>query len=372
MKMTTLALFTLLVPLAGCDPAASSVGELDSALRNCPPEGCPGPGDPGDPPPKKPPPPPQPDPAKYRTAYLSIAYLQQALNADLDGTRIQITHTTGQALTFPSFMQSCTHVGNTAAEQQECEDACNSADGLTPAQKATCRANCAGHDVCSTFCGSHTAMNYVRWGFNLIAASLQSSSKYCTSTTCPACNPAVKVPSLANLELNIPEYSNSFGIWPAEVDVTCRLNQIALQVAGNITVDSTPDALYVTMPGTTGSPAVICDNAPDANVDNFGVQLRFTFPWAQAAVATEASTVGDWHILAPGVAYLTDLSGRISDGVKSGTHNMLNSPDNQKALFNAFAGIVEQYVDTQTSEKFAKMGYIESQYGQLKVTYYVQ
>jgi hypothetical protein len=372
MKTTTLALFTLLVPLVGCDPAASSVGELDSAIKSCPPEGCAGPGDPGDPPPPKKPPAPQPDPAKYRTAYLSTAFLKETLDTALWGTKVQLTHTTGNPQSIPAVLHTCTTTGNTPEQQQDCEDACESADGLTPAQKAACKAQCGGHTTCTNFCGTRSVMSYVHWGNAAVAASKLSSSQTCDTTTCPFCPTKSTMASLQDKEITIDPYTTSVGIWPAEVDITCKVNQLVLQAAGNITVDSTPEALYVTMPGNVPSPAVICDNAPDLTVDNFGVQLRMTFPWAQSTVMTEASTVGDWHALAPGVAWLVSLSDHISDAVKNGTHDMLNSSDTQKTMWNLFGQITAQYAKTYTGETFSRLGYIESQYGQLKVTYYVQ
>jgi hypothetical protein len=156
------------------------------------------------------------------------------------------------------------------------------------------------------------------------------------------------------------------------VRVSCDVNHWVFQVADNVKVHAQPQGLYVEIPGVTGSPDVRCSNAPDASVDDPSLKLRFTFPWAEDTVETEASLGGDWHVLGPGLDFLVDMSGRISGAVGDSTRDMLNSGSNKKAFWNAFGAVAKQYASQVRHEEFDKLGYIISNWGELEVTYWVK
>lgn len=370
MKTLSPAFFIAITTVVvGCAQPPPSVGDDVAAVRKCPPDGC-DPSDPSDPPPPPPPKPPQPDPAKYRTAYLPDAYIRGSLVDYLSGTKLQITHTTGDPLAIPSKVRTCKTNG-TSADQQACIDDCNNDSMLTPAQKAQCRANCTTQ-TCTEACGAYYVYSYLRWGGTALAASVLDSPRKCTSATCRFCATPTDVPSLDNIPLDIPAFSQSYNLGVTSVDISCKLNHWTFAVLDNIAVTSKPDALYLAIPGATGSPAIQCSNAPDATVDGFGLQLKLVFPPWQYPIEAEASLLGDWHVFGSPIDYVADLSGRISGAVTSGTTNYLNSPDTQKALWNAFSSMTEKYVNANTHETFDRFGYAESQTGRLKVTYWVK
>ena len=372
MKTTALLLISITAAAAGCNPPSADVAASESAVKTCPPDGC-APPDPGDPPPTKPPRPPQPDPTKLRTAYISAAYIQNALNTLLYQTRLDLSNTGGDSIWIPSIMKSCTPTGKTPEEVQECIDDCNTEPMLTPAQRAQCRNNCPTTTTCVDVCSGYSTTSFLQWGDAAKQASLNDSPRSCNSATCPACATPTNVPSLDDRPLSIGPFTQSYDLGLGTIDITCTLNKWVFQVVNrNITVDSTPVALYVTIPGTTGWPALDCTNSPDPIVDGLALNLKFAFPWAQSTVVTDASLAGNWHVLGSIVDYIADMSGRISDAVTSNTHDMLNQPWLQKTLWDAFGSITAQYAKENTGETFDRLAYIESQYGQLKVTYLVK
>jgi hypothetical protein len=373
MKSTTLILFSLAtttLSLAGCGAPDPATGSVLQAQR-CPPAGCDGPPDPGDPNPKPPkdPPPPQPDPAKWRTAYIPISYVASMMNDVLGNTLAQISQTTGPALAIPSKV--CQRTTQSAADEQECKDACNSDPQLTLAQKTQCRANCASTTTCTNVCGSYYTTSYLRWGPAAAAASVTNSTTYCDQTTCPACATRTQVASLKNIDLSakIPRLHADIPVTGASID--CSINQWQFAAQGNIAVESTNDTIYVTIPGKTGNPAIHCTNAPDPTVDDLALQVKFQFPWGPGSVLTHATLLGDWHVI-PGIDLLADIDGRIGSAIDDATFPTLNSVDAQQALLGVFGGLTEQYVTKVLGQQFDRFGDVEPQYGQLKVGYWIK
>jgi hypothetical protein len=376
MKKTTLVMLTMAAAAAastgGCGVASPDVSTSVAAIRNCPnPDDC-VPSPPDDPPPKPPktPLPPQPDPAKFRTVYLSTDYIRNALNDYLAGTKIQITNTQGDPLAIPAILHTCTPTNSTPEQEQECIDLCNSDSTLTPVQKAQCRHSCATTQTCTSFCGTTNIPSYLRWGNTARAASVVNSKRTCDATTCPACATPMPAPTLDNIPLDVEPFSNTYGVGPASVTITCKVNRWVFQVAANIEVEATPNGLWVTVPGTTGDPALYCNNAPDPTVDGLGLTLWFSFPWATGEVKTEASLDGDWHVFGSVIDFLADMNGRISSAVADSSRDALSSYS--KTFWTAFEGVTAKYAYDVRGETLDKLGTIEAQYGQLKVGYWVK
>lgn len=227
------SLATTTLSLAGCDAPDFATGSVLQAQR-CPPAGCEGPPDPGDPNPKPPkdPPPPQPDPAKWRTAYIPISYVASTMNDVLSNTLAQISQTTGPALAIPSKV--CQRTAQSAADEQDCKDACNSDPQLTLAQKAQCRTNCASKTTCTNVCGSYYTTSYLRWGPAAAAASVKNSNSYCDQTTCPSCPTRTQVANLKNIDLSakIPRLHADIPVTGASIDCSIpTLNSVDAQQA---------------------------------------------------------------------------------------------------------------------------------------------
>lgn len=358
------------VLIAGCGAASAPVGAESQEARNCPGGEC----DPPDPPPP-PPPSGQPDPAKFRHAVIPADWIAFAVNTlALKGTFVQISHTDGDELPLPGWRREC--VPNSSPELADCLSDCND---FPPAQRGGCRESCIGNfGTCSTACYgvASSTTSFIRWGQ---AAKLLSEKATCDSTTCPACAASTQVPSLTDTALQIPVYHKDMSIpyGPAWY-IDCEYNRWQFHFDRNtadghdVAVETRPTGLYFTMPGSTGSPAVICSNAPDLDVPDLGLQLVFEFPLLGVPfMVIDGNVLGHFSSsLGPVVDFIADLEGRLSSTVHEIAHGRLNKPENLKLFRQELEKLIARYLIESRLPPLAILGTVQTDYDGLHVAYW--
>jgi len=369
-------LLSSLVLAAGCsayDDSQTSVAlqgtGIDPLARNCPPEGCDdGPVDPPDPDPPEPPPPPtQPDPAKARFIDIPAEFIQGSLTFALAGTVVQATHTTGEDLAFPGTLHTCHSEPND--DKAQCLLDCNE---VPVKQRGQCRAQCASKQVCSYFC-SNTATstkNFIRWGDPTRALA---GTKACSPTTCPTCATPTTISSLDNEELTVPVFKKSYGPPGLEYEISCKMNQF--RFAGSVTsstVTSMPDGVRVRFTGTTGSPSIICNNAPDVTVNDPAVQLKFSFPtFSVRNIRVDADLHGDVDTGAgPIIDYVADVEDRLKSKSHEVASNRLNAAKLEPMYQDLFLKMIGRFITVNHLSPLAIPGRIETRNGSIHFQYW--
>jgi len=360
MKKPAIAVISILI---GCQPL--DVSTYVAAEQNCPDGDCPPPPDdpPDDPPPEDPPTP--PDPAKRREQLISLDYVSLQLVA-LYGTTIQLSHLGGEDLEFHNVQQVCETTPRPDAE--ECREACMELD--LPRARTQCLQSCSQTTTtCSNVCSAWETRSWLRWGAGALQASGHTS---CNMTTCPACAPATEVPSLRDRPLPVPAFDKSYTVGPLTYAFYCRVNQWTFTIDNHLTVASSAAGLAITIPGDTGDPAVVCDNAPDVAVDNLKAQLTFRFPTTGMGIGADATLLGDWHLLGPVFDFLADLRTAVETRSREAAHDALNTVDARAAYRSLFTKIVDRYVSDVTHERLDNLLNVSAEAGGLRVRYYVK
>lgn len=369
-------LLSSLVLAVGCsayDDSRTSVAVQDTGIdpeaRNCPPEGCDdGPSDPSDPdPPPKPPTPQQPDPAKVRIIDIPAEFMQGALTIALAGTVVQATHTSGEDLAFPGTVHTCHNEPND--DKAQCLLDCNE---FPVKQRAQCRAQCDKKQVCNYFC-SNTATstkNFIRWGDS---AKALAGNKTCSPTTCPTCPTTTTISSLDNEELAVPVFQKSYGPPGLEYEISCKMNQF--RFAGSTTsstVTSQPDGVRVRFAGTTGSPSVICNNAPDVTVHDPAVQLKFSFPtFSVRNIVVDADLHGDVDTGAgPIVDYVADVEDRLKSKFHEVASGRLNKTKFKATYEELFVKMIKRFITVNNLSELAIPGRLETRNGSIHFQYW--
>lgn len=351
--------------LVGCQDLALSTHRAD--VDNCPDHDCGPPDDPPDDPPPEDPPP-QPDPAKFREKVIPIEFVRSRLDQLLGGTKVQLSHLDGDDLEFHGVGEVCHTQSN-----PDVEDCLAGCEELPPRAKLACRAACrATTTTCEDVCSSWQSKSWLRWGNAALAASVLSSPRSCDATTCPACNPAQTVPSLEHRPLPLPVFDKSYTVGPFTYQFTCRVNRWVFQIGGNLTLQASPSGLTIAVPGATGDPAVVCDNAPDATVDHLAVQIRFIFPTSGLAISAEGTLLGDWHLFGSPIDFLADLNGHVSSAVRSASTDALNTTGARAAYRRAFTTLANNYIEEVTHEQLDILGNFTPVNGGLRMRYWVK
>jgi hypothetical protein len=353
----------------GCEGReVAALEERQQATRQCPDPPCevPDPTLPGDPPEEpQPPRPPQPDPAKHRKVRIPTDFVTGALILALTGTRVQITHTGGESITLPRSYRTCS--GHPGPNVDECKESCRE---LPPKQQGECRADCEKIDqTCTNQCGVAVATSFIRWSEG---AKHLSARATCDSRTCPACPVPTEVPSLKDSELTVPIYRKTIPTPPWEPDwiVTCKMNRWGFVVTPNIAVTSSDHGITVRVSATTGSPSVLCENAPDISVSNPVLALTFTFPsLSPALVLAEGALEGTFSTSVPFVDLLADFDGRMKNAIKEAARERLNAPRESFTFRGLFRDLLDQFVTVHGLEPVDFMGTIRSNASGLEISY---
>jgi hypothetical protein len=233
---------------------------------------------------------------------------------------------------------------DTAAINECISDAC---DGLIAKAYAQCVAACRKqHQICSPVCSSTQQMSFIRWGEIAKEKSLENHPGTCSPTTCPACPVPTPVPTLQDEQLFIPTFSKTIDPWPLpSFTVTCRVNQWQFRMVGNITVTGASTGLTLHVPGTNGSPAIPCDNAPDISASGLGLDVTF-HPGVSAAGVLTVTAEGalDGSFDGGLIDFLVDLDAAIKGGVHDQLAGTLNSSANQAQYVDTFNGLISQFL----------------------------
>lgn len=353
---------------AGCATTTDEelAGRDESGIMKCPVGGCDLP-EPKDPPPPKPP---QPDAAKFRTVTIPTVWVKDSVNAALLGTVVQISHMGGDVLSMPGFRREC--ATNDSPEMKECLDVCAMA---TPQERAGCKESCNSiHGTCTNTCraSAYSSTSFVKWG---PAAKAISELTKCNTTTCPACATPTDVRSLTDMELAVPVYRRDLSIpgGPAWY-LNCQYNQwrFAFENLATVRVDISTYGISFRVPGTTGTPAVHCDNGPDVTAEDLELMLTFRFSrTGPPLIVAEGALLGDLSSGAgPVLDYVADLETRAKDKVKEISANRLNKPANVQ-LYNAmFRKLVDRYLTATNRAPVATMGLIQTDVDGLHVSYW--
>jgi hypothetical protein len=273
------------------------------------------------------------------TAVIPAGYISDKMNAILLDTEIQVTHTTGDTLVFPLFEESCRP--NATAISACIRNACS---GLTGRPYVQCTIACRQqHQICTPVCTSRDLLSFIRWGE---LAKLASSQDTCSPSTCPACPVPTPMPSLRDEQLFIPIYSKQI-VPPFPLDpftVTCLYNQWQFKAQENLSVTVASTGLTVHMPGTTGSPAISCTNAP--NISATGVGLDFTFhPSVSSGVlAVSAEGALDGTFNGGIIDVIVDIDAVIKGTVHNDLADVLNSGNKPAEYADVFNGLIAQFL----------------------------
>lgn len=354
--------FSLIVALTGLSP-------MVAAEIHCPGDDC-GPWEPPDDLPDDPPedPPDQPDPAKYREKLIPLEFVWTRLDTALGGTAVQLSHLEGDTKSFPYVDEVCTT--HTDPDVIQCRIDCTNDPSTTPAQRAECRDYCgASTTTCEDVCTSFGSRSWLRWG-NVARAA--SGTKVCNTTTCPACNPAMNVARLVDRALPVPVFDRDYTVGPFSYSIYCRLNRWVFQVGDNLDVQASPAGLTVWLPGTTADPAIHCEGAPDVEVEDLTLRVKFLFPSSGLSIGAEGTLLGDWNVFGAPVDFLADMNGLIADAVRSASHDALNATSARSVYQTLFTGLVAEFVQEETGEQLDILGNIQSVNGGLAVRYWVQ
>jgi hypothetical protein len=278
-------------------------------------------------------------PPVLNLAVIPADYISNKMNLFLLDTELQVSQTTGDTLEFPLFVGNC-HP-NTAAINACIADACGGLPGRAHVQcTVACRQQ---HQICVPVCSSTNLLSFIRWGGIAKQASLQDDPETCSPSTCPACPVPTAVPSLHDEQLFIPTFSKEIDP-PPPFDpfiVTCRVNQWQFHVQENLSVTSATTGLTLHLPGTTGSPAIPCNNAPDISAQDVGLDLTF-HPAVTAnglAVSAEGALDGTFS------GGILDVIVNVDADIKGAVHTQLadilnsgNKPAEYAAIFKALIG----------------------------------
>jgi hypothetical protein len=365
-------LFALsLLGFSSCS-AEDPLAERQLEARRCPDGVCESPPD-EEPPPEEDPVQ-QPDPAKVKSIVIPTHRVASAVNAALFRTIVQISHTDGEVQIGPGFFERCTSVPDDDTVQ-ECLARCNGMDN--PKDRGPCRAACGSVTTCEPVCNptGASSKSFVHWGEPAVALS---AYERCDETTCPACVPRSEVLSLRHELLEIPTFRKHLNYPPVPFWVECKYNRWRFEFddpkVPAIAAYSSPYGISFEMAGTTGSPAVICDNLPDIYVEDLVLRLTFRFPWfGPELVIAEGELEGDLSTTAgPGVDYVGDVGDQIKNKVREIAANRLNKPQYHALYVSMFRALIENYISNEELPPVDVHGKIQTDFDGLHVQYWTK
>jgi hypothetical protein len=269
-----------------------------------------------------------PRPPPVPEVFIPIDALSEELNLALLGTTIQVSHTTGTAVTISEDLEDCyldPEIWGTCIENcttQACKIACE--------RKAM---------RCNLVCAPVSALSYIAWG--PIATAAQGNVA-CNPSTCPACSTPTTIPPQAE-PLDVPPYSAH--------GATCRVNDwvFAVKNGQKATVTGVGGGLVLEIHGSAVDPAIQCTNGPDMHVDSIGLKLTIA-PRVDASGNVQVSTTGEldttfhpaWWAIP--IDWFVDFDGTIKDGVKENLSGQLNAPSNEKMLAQTVQALIANYM----------------------------
>jgi hypothetical protein len=290
-------------------------------------------------------------PPTLNTVVIPPSYIQDKLSTSLLGTEIQVSHTTGDTEVFPSWVQACQPdpAGAQPAAVSSCIATCNT-DGLTGKALVQCRAGCRQPpEICTPVCGTLEDLSFIQWGELAKLSSQQNAPDTCSTDTCPACSTPTAVPSLHDQPLSIPVFTKVIDPLPGiEFTVTCRVNQWRFKfLLGSLgpSVTSAPTGLTVRVPGTTGSPAIPCDNASDISAHDVALELTFhpTVSWGALAVSAEGGLDGSLDGGLDGL--FVDVDAMIKGTVHTTLAGILNGGNKPAVYADMFNGLIVSFLN---------------------------
>lgn len=142
--------------------------------------------------------------------------------------------------------------------------------------------------------------------------------------------------------------------------------------ARSIKVTSLADGIRVRVPGETGSPSVICNNAPDVTVNDPAVQLKFSFPYFSLnSLRVDANLHGDVDTGAgPVVDYVADLGDRLKDKFHEVASSRLNKEKFKPMYQQLFLKLIQRYIAARNLSPLAIPGRIETRDGNIHFQYW--
>jgi hypothetical protein len=310
---------------------ASGVGHTQAAILTCPAGVCVQPGLANAPPPSP------------NTVVIPTSYISDQLNTVLQQTLIQVSQTTGDIMVFPDLVQSCRP--NTGAVSACIANACGGLSGRAYVQCATaCRQQAP--KICTAVCSSTENMSFIRWGGLAKQGSLQNHPETCSPSTCPACPVPTNVPSLHDEQIFIPTFSKE--IDPPLLDpiiVSCSINQWQFRiVSDDLNVTSASTGLTLQVPGSTGSPAIPCSNAPDISASGVGLELTFHPSMATGVLAVSAEGALDGTFSGGIIDVIVDVDADIKSEFHNQLNSVLNSGDKPAEYVDMFNGLIAQFL----------------------------
>ena len=289
-------------------------------------------------------------PPTLNTVVIPPSSIQDKLSASLLGTEIQVSHTTGDTEVFPSWVQACQPdpAGAQPAAIANCIAGCDT-EGLTGKALVQCRAGCSQPpEICTPVCTSIEDLSFIQWSELAKLNSLQNNPDTCSTDTCPACPVPTAVPSLRDQPLSIPTFTKDVNPLPGiDFTVTCRVNQWQFKfLLGSLgpSVTSAPTGLTVRVPGTTGSPAIQCDNASDISAHGVALELTFhpSVSWGALGVSAEGALDGSLDGGLDGL--FVDVDAMIKGTVHARLADILNGGNKPALYAEMFNGLIAAFL----------------------------
>jgi len=250
-----------------------------------------------------------------------------------------------------------------------------------PVQIGACRTWCTNNlGTCTSQCHpvASSTKSFVRWG---PAAKLLSADTPCNATTCPACATPTNVKSLRDDELAVPVYRRDMSVpfGPAWY-IQCRYNRWRFEFGymfgkqTPVQVTSSPSGISFRMSGSSGSPSVVCENAPDVYIDDLAFDLTFSFPWfGSPFIVADGDFEGQLSSSAsPVVDFLFDLESQVHDKVREIAHARLNRPEYVALYLSIFRKLIDTYLSEERLPPIAILGQVQTGYDGLHVSYWMQ
>jgi hypothetical protein len=270
-------------------------------------------------------------PPPVHEVFIPLDALSEELNLALNGTTIQVSHTTGTPANVPENVNVCT-VDN--AILGDCIEACK-----TVGCKSACLKKAT---TCTTACEDVSSLSYIAWGPIARMHTPQGGGFSCDTTTCPSCATPTVI-DLPNQPVDVAPYSAH--------NVTCRVNDwvFAATNAHKVTVTTGGGALAMEMHGSAPDPAVQCTNGPDMHVDSIGLKITVS-PTVDASGAIQVTSVGEldttfspaWWAIP--IDWFVDFDGTIKAGVKERMSEKLNTSENRTMLSRMVTGLINKYL----------------------------
>jgi hypothetical protein len=269
-----------------------------------------------------------PRPPPVPEIFIPIDALAEELQIALDGTKIQVSHTTGTVDTIPEERDDC-HLDPEI--WGTCIEGCKTVACKTSCERLATK--------CQWSCDAVEELSYIAWG--PVAQAAQGDIA-CNAATCPACPTATTV-ATPDEPLSVPEYSAH--------GATCRVNDwvFAVKNSQKVTVTGVGGGLVLEMHGSAVDPAIQCTNGPDMHVDSIGLKLTIA-PSVDGKGNIQVSTTGEldttfhpaWWAIP--IDWFEDFDGSIKDGVKQNLSDQLNSSANEQMLAQTVQALITGYM----------------------------